>query len=246
VLGHELRAAQYSYVWLSMWIDTLITLQKKLASHGEKVTIGTLEALSRSLEFAPAPLPSSMYDSDVPDNVRCFTTVQPHSKPGMNIKDLIIGGLEDLSPSPESLGWKYAVFDALLDPQSVLTAAKRGYLDNHFMLYGNDLSGKLSLTITIRQKGKITFCRPPGVWGKYPDDFEKQFNEFANIIMEPTVKSKSYLGLKQNPEIIKFKPPLKADDICFSSVNDITAGKYLMTMSTKSHKFITLSTILLP
>jgi hypothetical protein len=40
------------------------------------------------------------------------------------------------------------------------------------MLYGNKESGPLHLKITVKKRGAVFVCQPPGVWGRLPDGFK--------------------------------------------------------------------------
>lgn len=210
--GHALRAAHYTYVWLSVWKSALKGLEKRiLLEHHETgsktpasgsgntpadvlVSMPTLEKLHREasiavlgLAKASETLPAPIWPTELADDVQCFTDFEPRERPGSSLASLVTSGLDGkVTRAPKSSGgsgWKSVVFEMLMDPDGVRSAKLKGYKDWKNIIYGNNESGALTLEVPLKKRGKIFLCESPGIWNKIPADFAHIWDAKPDIRM---------------------------------------------------------------
>lgn len=157
-LGHEIRAAQYSYFWLLIYKDAILNLKKILAEGG------TIESHNQKFQKHHNKehqyiLPSEvMYKSDFSDNMQCLTTFDPKADSNSDLTQFVISN-GDKRPS-----FKRNIIENFMDESIVKKAMKQGYKDFKYMLYGNMESSPLSLIVNVVKPGIAFMCAPPGNW----------------------------------------------------------------------------------
>jgi hypothetical protein len=267
VKGHAVRAAHYSFVWLHVWRSALKNLERKLhATHGSAthlknsnsadeiiISMPTLEEVSRvteselkKLSGKEEDLPPPMYVSDISDGISCFTEYEPRAKRSWSISSLVVSGLK----LPEGwVGWKIDNIDRLVDPNLIVAANAKGYLDQKNMVYGNSESGVLVLKITVKKMGRVFLCESPGVWGKLPADFGHIWDSNVDIKVEPLQKKKSFINFGGDNKPYPFNPvreDLHDSNVCVKSADQLPAGSYNLRIKSKTSKYIMLGNVLVP
>jgi hypothetical protein len=200
-------------------------------------------------------LPRPLWPTATPDRAQCFTSFSPRGVEDMSLASLIVGGLEGPDAGPDTPGWKFAVFEELIDAEAAGASDRRGYLDKKISVYGNDLSKTLTLQLTLSAHGKITLCEPPGVWGKYPEGFSHLWSKTDVELSIITKSSKGFLSLlktvgrKFGPGPLKprkFKITHAHESICVISASSYAAGVYEVGVRATGASSILLSTVIVP
>ena len=162
-LGHQLRAAHYSYFWLLIFKDAINSVEKLLGSEGSVAAAlaKVQKHFSRETKHMPA---AALNPSKFSDAMRCLTTYEPRADPEAHLADHVI-------PADNSK-WERQILEYFMEKQVIAKAKMQGYKDFKYMLYGNKESGPLSFKITVKKRGAVFVCQPPGVWGRLPDGFK--------------------------------------------------------------------------
>lgn len=164
-VAHRLRGSHHAYFWLGIWRMALQDL-RDLAAHR------ALEAIAADVEhhltanYPPMP-PALSQTSPFIDNTTCFTDYEPRAMRDSSLKAKVRGGLVD-GPGE---GWRYGIYEDLVDANLVKQSHAHGYLDFKYMLYSKDNRQALSLTMDMPRAGPVFVCQTPGIWGKLPDTF---------------------------------------------------------------------------
>jgi hypothetical protein len=156
LLGHEIRAAHYSYFWLLIYKEALQAVKKKLTE--EKNIKLAIQKLQKHRELKYILPPEVMYKTDFSDNMQCLTTFMPRADPDSDFLQFIIKNGDERPP------FKREIIENFMDEGIVKKATKQGYKDFKYMMYGNIESSPLSLTINVAKAGIAFMCSPPGNW----------------------------------------------------------------------------------
>jgi hypothetical protein len=244
--GHKLRAHHYSYVWLTAFHMATV---KVLAAYkkGDKVP-DMLKSVGMFLDGLKPKYPLSKPVSpsqNVPDDVQCLTTFEPHQYRDRSLAPLIVSGLQ----SQGSGGWLSEELEELLDPNIVKKARIQGYLDKKTILYATKAGGPLNIKVTIKKEGLFFICEAPGVWGALPPGFVHLWEGGTKAFLSP---------VDGNPDNFKFDEEKAAphrkmiarvdtDEICVHLEGNVKPGKFVLTILNPSeeHK-IAVSTLLVP
>lgn len=250
VLGHAVRAAHYTFVWLQVWRSALVDLRSRF--HGSTVVaMPTLEKMNKENSLIIYPyldtaLPSAVWPSDIPDNAQCFTSFSPRSKEEMSLSALVASGLEAPNSGPENPGWSYIVFESLMDSEYLPMSDMRGYLDRKITLVGNDLSGVLKLHLHLQHNGKILLCEPPAVWGEYPASIVHLWDK-DNVDIKILSDTPFFtFGFGKRNKVEHFESVHAHESVCIVSKKLYQKGKYILALRARSEKHVLLSTIILP
>ena len=254
VLGHSLRAAHYSFVWLHVWrnamVDIRMSLKRESSLSSPFISMPLLEKMSHEAIKEMSPylsnkLPARLWESAIPDQARCFTSFSPRALVGMSLESLISSGLEGPDSGPDLPGWRFEVFEALMDADYLKVSKRRGYLDTKTAVFGNDLSGAITLELNLHNSGKITLCEPPAVWGKYPDGFGHVWNpdDVSINILSKAQKSFFSTGLRKTQT---FRYVHEHESDCLSSKVAYSKGSYTISLLPRSEKYILLSSVIVP
>eukprot|EP00596_Hydrurales_sp_CCMP1899_P007177 CAMPEP_0119044184 /NCGR_PEP_ID=MMETSP1177-20130426/29321_1 /TAXON_ID=2985 /ORGANISM="Ochromonas sp, Strain CCMP1899" /LENGTH=376 /DNA_ID=CAMNT_0007013835 /DNA_START=275 /DNA_END=1402 /DNA_ORIENTATION=+ len=156
LLGHEIRAAQYTYFWLLIYKDALKNVKSRLSDEKDlKLAVQKLEKHHEHRYILP---PEVMHKSDFSDDMQCLTTFEPRADPGSDLINFIIPNGDDRP------AFKREIIENFMDAGIVKKATKQGYLDFKYMLYGNKESSPLSLLVNVAKAGIAFMCSPPGNW----------------------------------------------------------------------------------
>lgn len=158
IIAHRFRASHYSYVWLSIWLDTLNYLKKSLTSTPIASSPSLLlnEAELRLRAEYNRGLPESVQKTKFPDRAFCLTNYEPREKRESSLKDAVISGL---MTEGDEKGWKFDIYENIVNEDLVKKSKKNGYLDYKYLLYapkGKD-SGSLSVLISNTAHGPVSF-----------------------------------------------------------------------------------------
>ena len=58
-------------------------------------------------------------------------------------------------PCRDAVGWKFTIYEDLVDHQIVINSQKFGYMDYKKLVYGNKESGPVTFKITTKQGGPV-------------------------------------------------------------------------------------------
>lgn len=216
------------------------------------ISISLLEKISYDHAAVTAPyqetkLPSPLWKSRMPDHAQCYTSFSPRAREEMSLDALIVSGMEGPDAGPDYPGWKLVVFEDIADPEFRKTAKQRGYRDEKYSVYGNDLSKALQLKLELRRKGTITLCEPPGVWGQYPDGFSHLWSdEDVNIKIESKGRKGGLFGLGRSAGAHSFLSTHDHESVCIISKEAYEAGTYTISIQARGEKNIILATVITP
>lgn len=147
------------------------------------------------------------------------------------------------------MGWKIDNIDGLVDPNMIVSANAKGYLDKKNMIYGNSESGVLVLKITVKKMGRVYLCESPGVWGKLPTGFSHLWDSNVDIKIESLQKKKSVINFGGDNKPYPFKPvreDLHDSNVCVKSADQLSAGSYHLRIKSKTQKFVMVGNVLVP
>ena len=241
ILGHELRAAHYSYFWLlafkaavkELWasVDDLPTITSRIAKHES----------SEHKHVPPVPL----YASPYPDHVQCFTTYEPRNDASLHLMNIVI------PPSDPNKAWKVDIMELLMDkmPAIIQRSRDRGYLDYKYMVYGNKDSSPLNLKINIQSAGLGLLCGPPGVWGKLPDGFKQFWQVDTAIYVTENVDDVNgfeFIVSKAKKLTYTNDKPQDTQSICAHFNEKLSPGNHVLTVVPSTTDFISFAYVLLP
>lgn len=253
VLGHQVRAAHFSFVWLHVWRSSLKSILARLhqASPSNIVSMPVLEKLSRETLEAIAPylnakLPRHIWNSEISDHAQCFTSFSPRTKQNMSLAALVISGMEGLDAGLDRPGWRSVVFESLMDSNYLKQAKDEGYIDRKYSLRGNDLSGVLKLSLKLQNRGKIILCEPPGVWGKYPDGYSHIWNRDDLDIKVLSRAPNNFFNFWKRKIHLLIDIIHEHESVCIVSKDSFDKGDYELSLHPKTERMILLSTVIIP
>ena len=261
LLGHELRAAHYSFFWLLAFKDAAATILKHLEA---KITLESqLTVADRHISHEHLHIQhAAVFPSNFSDDMSCLTMFKPIRDPKRDLSGFLIDNTAEGVPFTET------IFEDLMDKGIVMKAKSSGYKDFKHTVYGNNASKPLSIKLTVKAAGTVFLCQPPGFWGKLPDGFgsfwavDTKFYLTENVanlvwlrslgdarISKATAEDKHVFPFnKDTAKVIKFtnKNPKDSQDICAQSDVHFPAGDHVLTIVPVSDVKILISTILLP
>ena len=268
ILGHELRAAHYSFFWLSIYKDALQSILQRLTA---KVGAGTVDFLLFKTqrhfdhEHSRTP-PNPTYESDFSDNMQCLTAFHPINDPSADLGRYLINNFGEKSIVKKPFFSK-VIMEDLLDEDIVARAVQRGYKDFKYTYYGNFESKPLSIKIHVQKEGVIFLCQPPSTWGSLPDGFANFWDVPTRMYLTQNITASSYerfqtLDEAMNPltakpgrvifrlrsltaKLIKFNNTDR-DNFCSRSMVMVPPGRHVLTIVPATKDNIMISTVLLP
>lgn len=161
-LRHELRASHYSFFWLLIYKDAINSILNNPVPL-EEVSALVLKHIDSEAKHLPIKaIFKSSIGSEFTDNIQCFTSFQPVFDTSANLFSLIVPAPAGDSRPP----FKSDIFENFMEPQIIVKAKSRGYLDYKIVLFGNNQSNPLSFKINVKNEGYGFLCSPPGNWGK--------------------------------------------------------------------------------
>jgi hypothetical protein len=150
VIGHRVRAAHHSYIWLNIFKDALEeVLRSKRALDAQ------LKDVQHHLDhnYKPYP-PKAAYDTKFVDDFTCNTDYEPRHVPEASLKAQVISGLKE--EGYKESGWKFIIYENLVDKVLVERSHQNGYLDFKYLIYADDTTDDLHLKMSIKKDGPVS------------------------------------------------------------------------------------------
>ena len=251
-LGHELRAAHYSYFWLLIFKDAVNSVEKLIVSEGTVAT--ALQKVQKHFTHEHKHMPSTALNpSKFSDGLRCLTTYEPRADPESHLNDYVIASDDNK--------WESEMLEMLMEKHAVAKAKTNGYKDFKHMLYGNKNSGPLSIKITLKKKGTVFLCQPPGVWGKMPGGFKWFWDADTKVYLTENIpadtttrkKGAEERGTKFTFALEKaaYMPytnhkPKDTQNVCVDFNAEFPVGTHALTIIPQTEDKIMISTVLIP
>lgn len=242
-LGHELRAAHHSYVWLLILRDALDDL---LSAKPEELDAHIHKHIKHS-DIAHKYVPKQLlYDvSNFTETLKCYTSFLPIEDPDLDLLKLVVSTKAHNGKEP----FKNQILEHFSDPNIIRKAEGQGYRDYKRMLYGNNHSVPLSLKLDIQHLGYVSICEPPGVWGSYPTGFKSFYKD--NLARAFITKVESYSDDFIFDQSMASEVPIRdlnkgTQIICAEIATQIPVGKYVLTMVPTTEINIMISYLIVP
>ena len=274
-LGQELRAAHYSFYWLSVYKDALQTVHHHLNTRKEDDGIAfvhTVDAMltriRRHIDNGDMYLQKKQYfPSNFTDSMQCLTSFHPISDPS---SDLTRHALSNNIVAPV---FQRAIIEDLVDPLIIIGARKAGYKDFKYSYYGNSTCMPLSIKINVKKEGYTFLCQPLGVHGQLPEGFhnfwdvdtrvyikenvdEKSYENFqtideyheinSNITTTTTAREIFHHDLMHSKLLDYFHSPYSSEHVCAQFSMMLPIGFHVLTIVPPDEHNIAISSILLP
>jgi hypothetical protein len=226
VLGHELRAAHFSYFWLLILKDAIIDLETKIIKNITENDI--LKDILIKIENEKKHNPvNPIYPTNFTENSKCYTTFLPRYDESLSLSSLIVPNIDGTK------GFNKIIFEELTNKEILKKARNAGYLDYKEMLYGNKDSGPLSFNINAQQVGTGFLCQPAGNWGKYPTGFRSFWEINTQIYLTNNVNNST--GFKFNIDNSILMPyinraPSDSQNICVEFLPKFPIGNHILTI----------------
>jgi hypothetical protein len=212
--------------------------------------LASVTSVVDTVQMIPKPMTDNVVPraDEVSDNVQCYTEFEPHRNRDRTLRTLVHSGFDAGNTDIEK-GWVTRILEEFVQPTIITEAQKQGYRDFKHMLYGNKLSGPLSLHISVIRVGFIYLCDPPGVWGALPENFEHLWESDVELYMTPLIDDVTIENFKfvRSPKYAVPYRHMLIDETCTRITASFPIGSYVLTLlPTKENKNIMLSTILIP
>lgn len=174
IVGHRVRAAHHAYVWLSIFRDAI---QEILWS--KRALDAFLKDIRHHIFHNYKPLdPKPHFSTPFIDNTTCYTDYEPRSVRSVSLKKLVLSGLAPShlgtnltfhkanairlgddphykKDNPSNHGWKFIIYENLVEPHLVENSLKRKYLDFKYLLFADETAGELSLKLMVPREGPV-------------------------------------------------------------------------------------------
>lgn len=245
ILGHELRAAHYSYFWLLILKDAIAFLIDQLQNKNQSLD-DLLELMAKHIKsenkFSPT---TSLYPTPYSEYLECYTTFQPRTEDQYSLENIQIP-----DNSEKKLKFELKIFEDLIDPSIVKRAKERGYRDYKYILYGNQDAGSLSLKIHVKTTNKAFVCQPPGNWGKLPDGFKNLWECNTEFYLTKDITTSNEFIFKKEQAIpIKYIQRYPEDSqswLCVEIEEPLPIGEHILTIVPTTKEKIAIAYVLIP
>ncbi len=214
VIAHRLRASHHAYFWLLVWHEAVREVAG-LAAH--RAVDAILKDVEHHLGTLYPPMHAAAHKSAIVDDMKCFTDYEPRSVREVSLKDRVVAGLAKDDAAADAAGWRFSIYENLVDKKLVENSLRQGYQDFKKLMYGNVASGPLSLSLSITKDGPVSVdglfcpfgvtaynsrvqvlvCETPGIWGKLPDGFVHFYESKAEIYVTLAVADKAKFVFNQ-------------------------------------------------
>ena len=268
ILGHELRAAHYSFFWLSIYRDALQGILLRLTA---KVGAGTVEVLltktKKHFDHEHSQKRSiATYTSDYADNMQCLTSFLPINDQTADLGRYLINNIGE-NPIITKPFFSKVIVEDLMDEDIVTKALRRGYKDFKYTYYGNVESKPLSIKIHVQKEGVVFLCQPPPTWGALPDGFRNFWELPTRMYLTSNISASIYERYESmedalNPltatpdrllfllhsnsaKLVEFKN-IDKENLCSQSMVKIPSGRHVLTVVPSTKDNIMISTVLVP
>lgn len=226
VIAHHLRANHHVYFWLQIW-------QLALQELRDLVATTSLPAIAVDVEhkldafYAPSLPPALFKRSPFIDNMTCFTDYEPRTQRESSLKAHVRSGLVTKGD-----GWKFGIYEDLVDINLVKRSKAHGYLDYKWMLFTKDSTKPLSLDLEMASVGPVFLCETPGIWGKLPTGFAHLSDGKAEYFVTLNVPSNVTFVLNATNSV---KMKVIKHDICVQLLfvnggKNLPKGKHVITV----------------
>lgn len=250
VSGHEMRAYQYSYFWLSIWKDAIVDLIKEKTANNalitEKLLLETSSHLSTLLAGSPIPT-KTLYPTNFSLPMSCFTDFQPRHDPASSLTALVLSGLS----GPGS--WRPIVLESLLNgwKSIIQTHRKQEYLDYKNILVADPGAAPLHLKIAIGQTAPMFLCEPTGFFGKPAATAEHFWILRPKVYITATTDYSSFVFTAEKATQLDYFHVTSTGggdgEVCVQTAGSVTAGQHVLTIvPTHTAKLLMLATLVLP
>ena len=245
-LGHQLRAAHYSYWWLVIFKAALVELQgvsqtANLDDHFKNV----YNKVNIEHKYVPK---DALYNSTYSNTLTCYTTVEPIYDRDFDLLKLILPPKTTTVDGVAREPFKREIYEYFRDRQILIRARAQGSLDYKYMLYGNVSTFPLSLKLEIKHEGTVHVCEPPGNRVSYPIGFASFFKD-GNAKAYLTQDVKDYGSFDFDISRAKEVPIIDLNagpqNNC-AEIVDIPLGNHVLTLVPCTEKNIIFSYIILP
>lgn len=160
VIGHRLRASHHAYFWLLVWHEALREVAGLAALRSAEAV---LKDVTRHLAALYPPLRPAVHKSAVVDDMKCYTDYEPRSVQEVSLRARVLSGLAaDGGEAAAAVGWRFVIYENLVDKKLVENSLRMGYLDFKKLLYGDAAAGPLSLDLPISKDGPVSAVPPCG------------------------------------------------------------------------------------
>eukprot|EP01039_Chlorochromonas_danica_P002031 gene2031-2214_t len=188
IIAHRLRASHHAYFWLRI-LELAVDDLHRLASNR------ALDAIIKDVNHHLAPfhsssLPLPLNHQNFPDNTTCYTNYEPRAIREASLKGKVLNGLVE---EEHQTGWKYIIYEDLVDKGLVKKSHNQGYINYKWLLYSKDNDHPLSLALDISRSGPVFVCQTPGIWGHLPSGFVNLWEKAASFFVTlDTAQEKSF------------------------------------------------------
>lgn len=169
VIGHKLRGAHHAYFWLLIWKDAIKDIADVV---GHRQLDAILKDVDHHLSKLETPVNPPKHRSPFPDDAKCFTDYEPRPVREASLKDTVVSGLLSEDSNAATAGWRFSIYENLVDKNLVKRSRTMGYHDFKQLMYGDKSSGPLSLSLALEKEGPLYLCETPGIWGSLPKGFD--------------------------------------------------------------------------
>jgi hypothetical protein len=246
-VAHRLRASQMSYVWLHIWKDA-VTEMLSLATH--RPIDGIQKDNMRHLETAFGRVRETpLHATDLPDNAICYTDYEPRTL--YNESSLRLKVLSGLRPGCNAkykktdkiteTGWRCIIYENLVHENIVKHSVKMGYKDYKYLMYGNKVSGPLSIQMAQQKEGYVFLCQTPGIWGQLPEGFGSLWEKETSpaVYLTPNVDtSQPFVFDASKSSKREYEYEKQKHEICVKLKEKVSPGSYALTVVPTSEKKI--------
>ncbi len=247
ILGHELRAAHYSYFWLLIFRDAIIHLLEEIQKHSLSELYETMnQHIKAEAKYTPS---LSLYPTPYSENLQCYTSLHPIADQKFSLETLRI---------PDNVERKHSfdmvILENLFDKTIVPKAQENGYQDYKYILVGNQLTGTLSFKIRVQTSSHAFLCQPPGssrYFGLLPDGFMNLW-ECGTEIYRTTVTridSDSFVFEKKLAVRLTYSQPHPDNYqlwLCVMFDEYLPIGDHILTIVPTTKRKIAIAYLLIP
>jgi len=248
VIAHRLRASHHAYFWLLVWHEAVREVAG-LAAH--RAVDAILKDVEHHLGTLYPPMHAAVHKSAIVDDMKCFTDYEPRFVREVSLRDRVVAGLAKEDAAADSAGWRFSIYENLVDKKLVETSLRQGYQDFKKLMYGNVASGPLSLSLSVTKDGPVMLCQTPGIWGKLPDGFVHFYESKAEMYVTLAVADKAKFVFNQGAAKRLEVFHSKELDICSSLRLDgkesgLPVGEHVLTVVPKATEKIIIAWLLSP
>lgn len=249
LLGHELRAAHYSYFWLHIYRDALISIAQRSESLEELLKLSESHMIKQQDKKL---LPEVIHKLNFTDGMRCFTSFRPIHDPSLDLATLIVASdlsNRNITTKGGPLSFQREVMEKFGSPDSLEKAKQRGYLDYKYCYYGDKKSRPWSIKLQVKSPGKVIVCQPPGVWGRMPSGFQDFWSAgtIFHLTKDVSLNEQSSWRFDSGMAVqLKYHHIADKMPLCVATANDVATGDHILTIEATSTSKIMISFVLIP